>query len=171
MTASTRRPVATKQKEQFSPSLSSLSAIVVPIDQRKWKDILAVEYVDERSLSFNVSKSLTRILRHRGLHREIDGAMELNRLLPMLCRYHSRAPRWMNQMWIDHMQRGSKKASFQYCLNSNGFIHNMRAIQGHSGGNKVDPSLLDNAKIPHNWSEYFYHVGSSLDLHSTIKSG
>ena len=48
-TASTRRPVATKQKEQFTPSSSALSTIVVPIDQRKWKDIPAVEYVDEKS--------------------------------------------------------------------------------------------------------------------------
>ena len=64
VTACTGRLVATKQKEQLTPSLSSLSTIVVPIDQRKWKDIPAVENVDERLLSFNVSKSMTRILRH-----------------------------------------------------------------------------------------------------------
>ena len=33
------------------------------------------------------------------------------------------------------------KDRFQYCQNSDGFIHYMRAIQGHSGGNNVDPSL------------------------------
>ena len=38
------------------------------------------------------------------------------------------------------------------------------------GGNKVDPSLLDNVGIPYNWSRYIYHVGSSLDLHSVIHS-
>ena len=38
----------------------------------------------------------------------------------------------------------------------------MRAIQGHSGGNKVDPSLPDDVLIPYKWGEYFYHVGSSL---------
>ena len=44
-------------------------------------------------------------------------------------------------------------------------MHYMRAIQGHLGGNKVkfDPLLLGKVKIPHNWSEYIYHVGSSLD--------
>ena len=47
----------------------------------------------------------------------------------------------------------------------------MHAIQGHSGGNKVDPSLLDNVEIPHMWSEYIYHFGSSLDLHSLVHSG
>ena len=38
---------------------------------------------------------------------------------------------------------------FQYCLNSDGFIHHMRAIQGHSGGNNVDPSVRDNVAIPY----------------------
>ena len=44
-------------------------------------------------------------------------------------------------------------------------------IQGHSGGNKVDPSLVDNVEIPYNWSEYINHVGSSLDLFSVNQSG
>ena len=41
------RPLATKQKEQPTPPLSSLSTIVVPIDQRKWKVIPAVDYVEK----------------------------------------------------------------------------------------------------------------------------
>ena len=47
----------------------------------------------------------------------------------------------------------------------------MRAIQGHSGGNTVDPSLLDNVKIPYMWSEYLYHVGSSLIHSGSIAGG
>ena len=76
------KPVATKQKEQFISSLSSSSTTVMPIDQRQWNDILAVEYVDEESFSFSVSKSMTRTLRHR----EVDGAMEWNRWLLVSCR-------------------------------------------------------------------------------------
>ena len=71
----TERPVATKQKEPSTPPLPSLSRIVVPIDHRKWKDIPAVDNVDKGSLS-SVSKTMTRIRRHRGLHRETDVAME-----------------------------------------------------------------------------------------------
>ena len=56
MTACTVRPVAAKQKEQFTPSFSSLTTIVVPIDQRKWKDSPDVEYVDGTSLSFCISE-------------------------------------------------------------------------------------------------------------------
>ena len=40
------------------------------------KTFLPLNFGDERSLSFNVSKSMTRLLRHRGLHRAIDGAMD-----------------------------------------------------------------------------------------------
>ena len=129
----------TKQKEQFTPSLSSLSMIVVPIDRRKRKDIPAVEYLDEKLLSFNVSKPMARTLRHRSLHRDIDGAMEWNRLLPVLRRYYSEAPRWTNQRWINHLHKGSNKKRFQYYLDSDCFIHYMRAIQDHSVGNQVDP--------------------------------
>ena len=74
-------------------------------------------------------------------------------------------------MWIDYWQRGRDKNRFQYCLNPDGFIHYMRAIQGHSGGNKADPSLLDNVAMPYNCSEYIDHVGSSLYLHYIFQSG
>ena len=62
---------------------------------------------------------------------------------------------------------------YQYCLNSDGFIHYMRPFKGHSGGNKVDPSLLDNVQIPNRWSEYLYHVGSCLKnaFHHPLRIG
>ena len=47
----------------------------------------------------------------------------------------------------------------------------MRAIQGQSVGNKVDPALQDNEDIQYNWTEYIYHVGSSHDLHLIPQSG
>ena len=138
----------------------------VPSDQRKWNDILAVDYINKGSLSFGVSKTMTRIIRHRGLHQETDGAMDWGILLPMLCRDYGNALRWTNHEWLDHLRKGSDKNRFQYCLNSDGFIHYMRAIQGHSAGNKVDPSLVDRVEKPCMGSEYIYHVGSSLCLHS-----
>ena len=141
----TERPVATKQKEQSTPPWTSLSTMVVPIDQRKW--IPAVDNVDQGSLSFSDSKTMTRILRHRGLHRERGGAVDWDIWLLMFCREYGDALRWTNHEWIDHLHRGSEKARFQHCLNSGGFIHYMCAIQGNSGGNKVDPLLLDNVKI------------------------
>ena len=71
--------------------------------------------------------------RHRGLYRDMDGAVEWNRWFQTFCRCHSDAPRWTNQMWIDHLHRGSNKKRFQCCLNSDIFTLSTRAIQGHSG--------------------------------------
>ena len=92
-------------------------------------------------------------------------------LLQMLCRDCENAPRWTNNEWLDLLHEGSDKKRFQCCLNSDSFIHHLRAIRGHSGGNRVDPVLLDSVKIPHLRSEYLYHVGSSLCMHSIIPAG
>ena len=60
VSSSAVKRVATKHQEQFTPSLSSYSTIVLPIDQEKWNDIVAVQYIDEESL--NISKTMIRIL-------------------------------------------------------------------------------------------------------------
>ena len=75
-----------------------------------------------------------------------------------------------HQRWIDHLKRGSGKKRFQYCLDCNGYSLYMRAIQGHSGGNKVDPPLQENVEIPYSWIKYIYHAGASHDCNSIIQS-
>ena len=57
------------------------------------------------------------------------------------------------------------------CVNSDGFNNHMRAIVGHLGGDKIDPSLLNDVEIQFLWSEYIHHIGSALDLHSINHSG
>ena len=47
----------------------------------------------------------------------------------------------------------------------------LRAIQGHSGGKHVNPTLQDNVLLPSDFAEHIYHVGSSHDTHSIIQSG
>ena len=69
-----RKPVATKHKQQSSPPSHSSSKMFVPIDQRKSNDIPAVDNVNQRSLLYRVSLTVTKILRHHGCHRENDGA-------------------------------------------------------------------------------------------------
>ena len=44
---------------------------------------------------------------------------------------------------------GGKKKRFQYCTDLSGQeILHLRALQGHSGRNPIDPSLQDNVLIP-----------------------
>ena len=66
--------------------------------------------------------------------------------------------------------RGQKKI-FQHCFNSSGTILYLRAFQGHSGRNFIDPSLQDNVIIPDVFFKYIYHVGCAINLHSIINLG
>ena len=43
---------------------------------------------------------------------------------------------------------GGNKKRFQYCTFPSGQILYLRALQGHSGRNLIDPSLQDNVLIP-----------------------
>ena len=47
----------------------------------------------------------------------------------------------------------------------------MRAIQGDSGGNKVDPSLYDNVEFQYYWIANIYHVDSFHYCNSIFRSG
>ena len=67
---------------------------------------------------------------------------------------------------------GGKKKRFQYCTDSSGQeILYLRALQGHSGRNPIDPKLQDNVLIPNNFFEYIYHIGCAISLHSITSSG
>ena len=66
-----------------------------------------------------------------------------------------------DESWVvgSSAKKGATGKGLQCCLSSEGFIHNMCAIQGHSGGNKVEQSLVDNVEIPCMWIGYCYHAG------------
>ena len=42
-------------------------------------------------------------------------------------------------------------------------ILHLRALQGHSGRNPIDPTLQDNVLIPNNFFEYIYHIGCAIN--------
>ena len=67
---------------------------------------------------------------------------------------------------------GGNKKRFQYCADPSGQeILYLRALQGHSGRNLVDPSEQDNVVIPDDFFEYIYHIGCAINLHSIVNSG
>ena len=64
------------------------------------------------------------------------------------------------------------KKKFQCCTDSTGEqILYLRAIQGHSEENPVDPSLQDSVLVPNNFFEFIYHVECYFNIHSIIASG
>ena len=43
----------------------------------------------------------------------------------------------------------------------------MKSVQGHSGGQHIDPQLRSIVRIPYGWTDYIYHVGDTFDHRST----
>ena len=78
-----------------------------------------------------------------------------------------------DDVWKSKMAGGGgNKKRFQYCADSSGQeILHLRALQGHSGRNPIDPTLQDNVLIPNNFFEYIYHIGCAVNLHSITNSG
>ena len=66
---------------------------------------------------------------------------------------------------------GGPKRRYQYCSDYLGSIIYLRAFQGHSGGNLIDPALQDNVLIGPGIFPYIYHVGSNFNLYSIISKG
>ena len=66
---------------------------------------------------------------------------------------------------------GGSKRRYQYCPDDSGTILHLRALQGHSGSNLVDPTLQDNVVIESGMFHYIYHIGCAFNLRSIISNG
>ena len=129
------KPGATKQQEQFIPSSSSFSTTVLPIGQQIWNDI-PME---------NPSRSRRRWPEYYEIKAFIEKMMEQWNGDDCVIILTHQGGRIKCELTI--CRKEATRKWFQYCLDSNGFILHMRAVQGHSGGNKVDPSVLDTWKF------------------------
>ena len=124
------------------------------MSERKWTDIEP----GESSLSaYEVSKKVIHILRHcQTVQREDDGAVQFWRLKNSLQNHFHTVPSWSDDHWkACFAAGGGAKRGYQYCTDISGTIVYLRALQGHSGCNLIDPSLQDNVKIQ---SGFFQHI-------------
>ena len=119
-----------------------------------------------------MSKQLSTLLRHGHLPREADGAIEPQRK-EYLRNEFEHSQHWSDEMWKSNMAGGGgNKKRFQYCIDPSGQeILDLRALQGHSGRNLIDLSLQDDVLIPNDFSQYIYHIGCAINLHSIMNSG
>ena len=74
---------------------------------------------------------------------------------------------WSDEVWKSRMAGGGgNKNRFQYCTDPSGQeILYLRALQGHSGRNSIDPELVGNVIIPNNFFEYTYRKCHQFTLH------
>ena len=122
--------------------------------------LFSVEETDQSSSSW-WSSSKKWWKSHSGDGRKIFGTIlcDLNIGL-MMC---GRA-RWQ--------EAEATRKDFNIVLTSPGQeILNLRAFQGHSGRNLIDPSLQDYASIPNDFFQCIHHIWCAIHLHSIINSG
>ena len=159
-----------------------------PFEQRQWIDIETQESKDP--CCFQVSQIITRLLRQsQKVYREEDGGVHYDQVIDVCKKKQfdnagywsvemkkdlANAPHWSIDKWISVLARGGgQKKRFQYCVNSNyppKFLY-LRAIQGHSEDNAIDPALPDNVLLPEGFTEYIYHVGNEKELRSIGNHG
>ena len=60
-----------------------------------------------------------------------------------------------DEKWSTMAKGGGNEKRYQYCTDPSGQeILYLRALQGHSGRNPIDPSPQDNVLFPNNFFEY-----------------
>ena len=98
-----------------------------------------------------------RLFRHDDtVHREDDGAVRFDDLAELFKSRFAGTAHWSIEAWISFLAKGGgPKKWFQCCLNSSSSKHVLyfRAIQRHSGGTLVDPTLQDNVLLPDDFAE------------------
>ena len=162
-------PIKAKAKPQrrepagYSPS-------IIPMNERNWIDI---EPGNHSLSAYEVSKEVIHLLRHsQQVQREDDGAVHFWRIKEHLQSQFAQIPCWSENRWKACLAAGGgAKRRYQYCTDVSGTIVYLRALQGHSGRNLMDPALHDNVVIQSGFFHHIYHIGCAFNLHSIINNG
>ena len=164
--------VAARSKAKAKPQPRELAGTTttIPIHQRRWIDI---EPSKQDLNSYDLSKKVINLLRHnQTLHREEDGAIQFYNIKFHLRDHHPQIQNWSDDRWKACLAAGGgSKRRYQYCSDNLGTIIYLRALQGLSGSNLIDPSLQDNVLIGPGIFPYIYHVGCAFNLYSITNSG
>ena len=162
------RSKAKAKPQRRKPADSSSGTI--PMNQRNWIDI---EQVKHSLSAHEVSKKVIHLLRHsQQVHREGISAVHFWRIKENLQSQFPQSPHWSDERWkVCLAAGGGAKRIFQYCTDDSGIIVYLRALQGHSGRNLIDPSLQDKVVSQSGFFQHIYHIGCAFNLHSIINSG
>ena len=139
--------VAARSKAKAKPQpRESTGTTTIPLRERKWIDI---EPSKQDLESYDLSKKVINLLRHnQKLHREEDGAIQFYKITFHLRDHYSQIQNWSDDRWKACLAAGGgSKRRYQYCSDNLGSIIYLRALQGHSGSNLIDPALQDNVLI------------------------
>ena len=129
-----------KAKAKPQPSVLVGTTATIPMHERRWIDI---EPSEQNLASYDLSKKVINLLRHnQTLQKEDDGAIEFYKIKFYLRNHHSQIQVWSDDRWKACLAAGGgSKGRYQYCSDDSGRILYLRALQGHSGSNLIDPTL------------------------------
>ena len=131
--------VAARSKAKAKPQpRESTGTTTIPIHQRRWIDI---EPSKQDLESYDLSKKVINLLRHnQKLHREEDGAIQFCKIKFHLRDHHSQIQNWSDDRWKACLAAGGGfKRRYQYGSDNLESSIYLRALQGHSGSNLIDP--------------------------------
>ena len=129
---------------------------------RKFFSLYVRDFEESNQSSSTLSNSTTR--RH--------GAVQFWKIKNFLQNQFPQVPFWSDDRWKACLAAGGgSKRRYQYCSDNSGRILYLRALQGHSGNNLIDPSLQDNVIIQSGFFQHIYHIGCAFNLHSIINNG
>ena len=129
--------------------------------ERKWIDI---EPGNSSLSAYEISKKVIHLLRHsQTVQREDDGAVQFWRIKNYLRNQFPKTQYWSDDRWkVCLAAGGGAKRRDQYCTDISGTIVFLRALQGHSGLNLINPSLQDNVIIQSGFFHHIYHIGCAF---------
>ena len=151
--------IAARSKARAKPQKRETVELpsTIPMNQRKWIDIEP----SEPSLSaYEISKKVIHLLRHSQIvQREDDGAAQFWRIKNQF----PQTPYWSDDRWKACLAAGGgAKRRYQCCTDDSGTILYLRALQGHSGRNLIDPLLQDNVIIQRGLFHHIHHIGCAF---------
>ena len=164
--------VAARSKAKAKPQQREPvdTTTTIPMHERRWIDI---EPSEQTLAAYDLSKKVISLLRHnQTVQREKDGAIEFYRIKFYLRNHSSQVQHWSDDRWKACLAAGGgSKRRYQYCSDNSGRILYLRALQGHSGNNLIDPTLQENVVIGNGIFHYIYHIGCAFNLHSIVNNG
>ena len=134
---------------------------ISPMNERKW---IGIEREESSLSAYEISKKVSHLLRHcQTVQREDDGAVQFWRIKNFLQNQLPQIPFCSDDRWKACLAAGGGvKRRYQYCTDISGTIVYLRALQGHSGRNLIEPSLQDNVIIQSGFFQHIYHIGCAF---------
>ena len=169
---SSLKVIAARSKAKSKPQKRETVELpsTIPMNERKWIDI---EPAEPSLSAYEVSKKVINLLRqNQTVQREDYGAIQFWRIKFYLRNQFSQVQHWSDKRWKSCLAAGGgSKRRYQHRSDISGTIVYLRALQGHSGRNLIDPSLQDNVIIQCGLFRHIYHIGCAFNLHSIINNG